>query len=308
MAKSIIASMTSDPIGTVAAHALEDLVAGIDHGIESHLAWNQRLLRCALLHETPGDDVLHPEAHMRCRFGAWFASCRCELDTFDETLVDRVDEAHRRMHDAVRLMCNQKLRGRAAEADDLQNYEQGQSAMVALLNELRGRVTEAEVHRDLLTGLPLRHGLEYAFRLRRNDASRDGARLWLAMIDVDRFKSVNDSHGHAAGDAALQHVARCLSACLRQTDAICRFGGEEFLGLFLVHEPHSVELLAARLLEAVGAAPLATASGAMLQITVTVGLARVREGDSLASATERADQAMLLGKAQGRGRFVLAPD
>jgi diguanylate cyclase (GGDEF)-like protein len=295
--------MTSDDIGTAAAaHVLEDLVAGIDHGIESHLAWNQCLLRCALLHETPGDDVLHPEAHMRCRFGAWFARCRHELDTFDKTLVDRVDEAHRRMHDAVRLMCNQKLRGRAAQADDLRTYEQGQSAMIALLNELRCRVTEAEAHCDVLTGLPLRHGLEYAFGLRRNDASRDGAQLWLAMLDVDRFKAVNDSHGHAAGDAALRHVARCLSACLRQTDAIFRFGGEEFLGLFLVREPQGVELLATRLLDAVRAAPLATVSGALLQMTVTVGLARVREGDDLAGATERADQAMLLGKARGRGR------
>ena len=89
--------------------------------------------------------------------------------------------------------------------------------MVTLLNELRERVAEAATHQDLLTGLPLRHGLEYAFGLRRKDARRDQAQLWLAMIDVDHFKAVNDSHGHAVGDVALQHVAPRLVGCLRES-------------------------------------------------------------------------------------------
>jgi diguanylate cyclase (GGDEF)-like protein len=298
----------TDDSGAAPAHTLEALVEGIDHGIESHLAWNQRLLRCALLHETPGDDMLNTHAHLRCQFGIWFSNHRHELDTFDEVLVEHVAHAHRSMRDAVRRMCNHKEQGRAAEAADLQAYEQGQSTMVTQLNELRGRVIEAETHRDMLTGLPLRHGLEYAFGLRRKDARREGAQLWLAMIDVDHFKSVNDNHGHAVGDAALQHIARCLAACLRQTDAMFRFGGEEFLGLFLVHELHGVELLAARLVQTVSAAPLTIASGVTLHLTVTVGLAHVGAAEGLARATERADHAMLLGKARGRGRFVVAPD
>jgi diguanylate cyclase len=290
------------------AHPLEALVQGIDHGIESHLAWNQHLLRCALLHESPGADVFRPDAHSHCLFGVWFARHRSELDGFDAALVERIEKAHRSMHDAVHLMCHRVLQGRPAIAADLHAYEEGQSAMVALLNELRERVAEAAAHLDLLTGLPLRHGLDYAFRLRCKDARRGDEQLWLAMIDVDHFKWVNDNHGHAVGDVALQHVARCLVGCLRESDALFRFGGEEFLALFLVDERQGVELLAGRLLEAVSAAPLSTAAGATLRLSVTVGLARVREDEDLASATERADRAMLLGKAQGRDRFVLAPD
>jgi|APFre7841882630_1041343.scaffolds.fasta_scaffold19567_2 diguanylate cyclase len=300
--------MSTDDLRTAGSHTLEALVQGIDHGIEAHLAWNQCLLRCALLHESPGDDVLHPDAHSLCAFGLWFSSHRYELDTFDEALVERIAQAHQSVHDAVRLMCQRVLQGRPAAAADLLAYEQGQTTMVTLLNELRERVSEAAMHQDVLTGLPLRHGIEYAFGLRRKDARREEAQLWLAMIDVDHFKAVNDNHGHAVGDVALQHVARCLAGCLRETDALFRFGGEEFLALFLVHEPQDVELLAARLLDAVSAAPLATASGVTLRLTVTVGLARVRADEDLATATERADRAMLLGKAQGRGRFVLASD
>jgi len=302
------AAMRPDELRAAESRTLEALIQGIDHGIEAHLAWNQHLLRCALLHEAPGADVFRPDAHLHCPFGAWLSSHRYELETFDEALVERIAQAHQGMHDAVRLMCHRVLQGRPAIAADLAAYEQGQTTMVTLLNEMRERLAEAATHHDLLTGLPLRHGLEYTFGLRRKDARRSEAKLWLAMIDVDHFKSVNDHHGHAIGDIALQHIAQCLVGCLRETDALFRFGGEEFLALFLVREPQGVELLAARLLEAVSAAPLTTASGVTLHLTVTVGLARVRADEDLASATERADRAMLLGKAQGRGRFVLAPD
>ncbi len=300
--------MKTDGFEVAESHTLEALVQGIDHGIEAHLAWNQHLLRCALLHESPGDDVFRPDAHAHCLFGVWLSSHRYALETFDQALVERIAQAHQGMHDAVRLMCHRVLQGRPAIAADLAAYEQGQTTMVTLLNELRERVAEAATHQDLLTGLPLRHGLEYAFGLRRKDARRGDEELWLAMIDVDHFKAVNDNYGHAVGDVALQHIARCLAECLRESDALFRFGGEEFLALFLVDELRDVESLAARVLDAGSAAPLKTASGVALQLSVTVGLARVRADEDLASATERADQAMLLGKAQGRGRFVLAPD
>lgn len=302
--------MPVDNVGlqTDPSQTLEALLQGLDQGIEAHLAWNRRLLRCALLRETPGDDVSRPDAHTICKFGVWFSSHRSELHTFDEALVERIEVAHRDMHDAVRSMCLRVLQGQPADPGDLQAYEQGQASMVASLNELRARVVRAAARQDPLTGLPLRHGIEYTFGLRLKDAWRDGTQLWLAMIDVDHFKSVNDRHGHAVGDVALRHVARCLAGCLRETDALFRFGGEEFLGLFLVHASQDARALGARLLAAVSAAPLTTASGVTLPTTVTVGLARVRTDEGLPSAIERADRAMLLGKAQGRGRFVMAPD
>jgi diguanylate cyclase (GGDEF)-like protein len=300
--------MRTAPSSANPSGPLEAMLEGIDRGIEAHLAWNQRLLRCALLHESPGDDMLRPQAHTLCRFGIWFASQRVQLDTFDAPLVQNIAQAHQSMHDAVRRMCEGVLQDQAATLADMQAYEHGQSTMVTLLNHLRELVAKASTHHDVLTGLPLRHGLDYAFVLRRKDARRAQATLWLAMIDVDHFKSVNDVHGHAVGDVALRHVARCLGACMREADALFRYGGEEFLALFLVREPPGVELLAARLLDAVRGAPMTTASGATLRLTVTIGLARVREDEELASATERADRALLQGKVHGRNRFVLAPD
>ena len=287
--------------------ALDTLLNGIDRGIESHLAWNQRLLRCALLRESPGEDVMHLRAHTMCCFGQWLHGHRAQLDSIDPALAEHVAASHETMHDAVRRMCEQLLLGRASSLDDLQAYEQGQSTMVTMLNLLRERVTLATTRLDVLTGLPLRHSLEHMFELRRKDARRGEAMLWVAMIDVDWFKTVNDTHGHAAGDIALKHIARCLAGCMRETDSLFRYGGEEFLAMLMVREPRGVASLAQRLLEAVNAAPVVLPSGSSLTLSVTIGMAQVGANESLAHATERADHAMLQGKARGRNQFVTAP-
>jgi diguanylate cyclase (GGDEF)-like protein len=284
------------------------LISGIDHGIEAHLGWNQKLMRCSLLHESPGDDMLSPNAHELCRFGLWFTQARPELDRFDAPLVQRIADAHQSMHAAVAAMCRKVLKAKAALPEELSVYESKQTQMVTLLNTLRQSIADAVTQNDVLTGLPLRHGMEHAFELRSKDAIRKQQSLWLAMIDVDKFKSVNDLHGHVVGDIALRHIAATLSTSLRANDVLIRFGGEEFLGLFLISESESVTSVVQRLLDALHADPLHTDAGLVLKLTVTVGVARVRPGECLTSAVERADHALLQGKAFGRDQYVLAAD
>lgn len=286
----------------------EALINGIDQGIEAHLAWNQKLLRCSLLHESPGNDMLSPRAHELCRFGLWFLQVRPELDRFDAKLTQSIANAHQSMHSAVAAMCAKVLNAAPALPDELSVYEQNQTAMVTLLNSLRQNIADAAIKNDVLTGLPLRHGMEHAFELRTKDANRKKQSLWLAMIDVDKFKSVNDTHGHVVGDLALRHIAATLSASLRENDVLIRFGGEEFVGLFLISECESVTSVMQRLLDALHAEPLRTDAGLVLKLTATVGVARVRQSESLTSAIDRADHALLQGKTFGRDQYVLAPD
>lgn len=283
---------------------VEALLQGIDLGLQAHVAWNQRLLRCALLHVSPGDDMLLPDAHLRCRFGLWLQRQQQELTRFDARAVQDLVQHHRAMHDAVRTLCQCALQGQPARIADLQAYEAGQSGMVASLTLLRQRVAEAALQHDALTGLPLRNGLDYAFDLRRRDAARLGLPLYLAMADVDRFKRVNDSHGHSVGDQALRHLARLMRESLRENDVLVRYGGEEFLLLLLGTE---AEAVVQRLLQRLRGSPLRLQDGTPLALTMTVGLARVEPQDTLSTAIDRADRALLAGKQAGRDRYVLAP-
>ncbi len=282
----------------------ESLISGIDQGIQAHLAWNQRLMRCSLLHESPEDEMLRPDAHRRCLFGRWFLTEKSALAGFDPAVTAELEQQHQRLHDAVRALCAASSQGRAATLEAFQAYEAGQTGMVACLNTLRQKVAESLWQHDALTGLPLRNGLDYAFRIRQKDAARDGQALHLAMVDVDHFKKVNDTWGHSVGDLALQHLARLMTGCLRENDIVLRYGGEEFLFLLLGAE--SPEAVLQRLLDEVRTHPLRLEGGRSLTMTVTAGLARVEPQDSLAAVIDRADQALLQGKQAGRDRVVVA--
>jgi diguanylate cyclase (GGDEF)-like protein len=285
-----------------------ELLSGLDRAVEAHLAWNQRLLRCSLLRESPGDDMLRPNAHELCKFGVWFDALRPKLEEYDATMVARIHDAHVAMHRAVAAMCGNALTGTAALATDLAAFEHHQSDMVHGLNELRQGIAERAAHQDVLTGLPLRHGLEHSYDMRSKDSRRSGQALWLVMIDVDRFKSVNDRYGHSVGDQALRHVAQALCASLRDNDTLIRFGGEEFLGLFSISESEGVSIIAQRLIDVLRANPLDAEPGIVVPLTATMGWAKVRPGEALSSAVERADHALLHGKMHGRNQFVLAMD
>ncbi|MDP3699890.1 MAG: diguanylate cyclase [Hylemonella sp.] len=281
----------------------ESLLTGIDQGVQAHLAWNQRLMRCALLHESPGEDMMQPDAHRRCIFGKWFLTEQPALAGLDAQTTTELERQHRAMHDAVRALCTQSSQGQPASEPDLHAYELGQTAMMACLNTLRQKVGESVLQHDVLTGLPLRHGLSYAFDLRQKDAMRNGWPLHLAMVDVDHFKVVNDTWGHAVGDLALQHLSRLMSDCLRETDIVIRFGGEEFLFLLL---GSGAEAVITRLLDEVRNHPMPMDNGQSLRMTVTAGITPVLGTDTLEAAVNRADHAMLEGKLHGRDRFVIA--
>lgn len=286
--------------------ALDALIDGIEQGIQAHLAWNQRLLRCALLREAPADEMAHLDAHRLCKFGIWFAHEFGRLEAIDAALVAQVDQAHAAMHAAVRAICERVLGGELASGADVATYETSQSTMVARLSELRARIGHVAMQLDPLTGLPLRHGIERMFERRASDARRGGDGLFLAMIDIDHFKAVNDTHGHPVGDLALRHVAQGLRDTLRESDMVIRFGGEEFLALIRTSDLSGAEVTAQRLLRAVRNAPLQLTDGTYLASTITVGLARVRLADTLADVIHRADRALLQGKLAGRDRLVVA--
>lgn len=286
---------------------LARLQAGVDEGLLSHLSWNQRLLRCALGLDEPGDDMHRPRAHELCRFGGWLMAERAALSSLDEPLLIEIESQHARMHEAVYQLCKAKLDKAQMASDDVQAFEQAQSAMMAGLARLKQRIETAAARIDPLTGLPMRHGFEAAFEHCQRDARRNGQRLFLAVLDLDNFKSVNDRWGHPIGDMVLQHAVARLRELMRDSDPLFRFGGEEFVALLRCEDERGASQLMQRLLDGLRQAPLQLkAERLSLQISATAGLAEVGTGEAPDEAIARADRALLRGKLQGRDRFVLA--
>jgi len=153
---------------------------------------------------------------------------------------------------------------------------------------------------DALTGLPTRALLHERGEHAVAVSQRSGGLLALLFIDLDRFKNVNDSLGHVAGDQLLRHVANLLSGCLREVDTIARQGGDEFVVLLEdVQKPYEVEQVTARMQEVL-AEPLAI-EGQDVFVTISIGVALYpQDGDGMSTLIRKADLAMYRAKELGR--------
>ena len=163
--------------------------------------------------------------------------------------------------------------------------------------------------RDPLTNLAnRRHFLAVMQAEQARGRAANGFEGALLLVDIDHFKHVNDGHGHAAGDLVLCEVARRLNDAVRGDDLVVRWGGEEFLVLALKVPAAQAEVLAARILKSIGAAPVMV-DGQPVQVTVSIGYARFPLPPNVLpvpweQAINLADMALYTAKNQGRNRAV----
>jgi len=176
-------------------------------------------------------------------------------------------------------------------------------ASTAIGNTLLLEQIRHQALHDALTGLPNRVQIEEHARAALGTARRAGTGLALAFVDLDRFKNVNDTLGHAAGDELIRKVAQRLERCVRTTDVVARLGGDEFLVMLPdVVEVADAEAVVEKILEALQA-PF-TVSEEQLFISASVGIACSPEhGRDYGTLLSRADAAMYEAKARGRNRY-----
>ena len=159
-------------------------------------------------------------------------------------------------------------------------------------------------HYDPLTGLPNRLLLSVQLQHGVDIARRDDGALALLVLDLDRFKKVNESYGHSVGDALLQQVAERLTSRLRSADTVTRLGGDEFAVLL---ENLAQPLDAARVaMEVIGilSEPWRLANGAEVRLGASVGISLFPEhGQNAEELLQQADAALYQAKSEGRGRF-----
>jgi diguanylate cyclase (GGDEF)-like protein len=172
------------------------------------------------------------------------------------------------------------------------------------LQRAYGRIEELAV-RDELTGAHNRRFLMDQLARERSRAERLTTPFSVCLIDIDHFKSINDSFGHAAGDAVLKHFASLVPQELRAIDVYGRFGGEEFL-IILPDTAHEGAAACAERVRARMAAAAFPGVPAGRQVTTTIGVATWVRGEEAGALLGRADAALYQGKAQGRDKVVVA--
>jgi diguanylate cyclase (GGDEF)-like protein len=173
----------------------------------------------------------------------------------------------------------------------------------AALQDALAQIRELATH-DELTGLPNRRQMLDLLNEHAQRRARGGQRFYVGVIDLDHFKEINDTHGHNAGDEALRGFAEEAMAMLRSTDAIGRWGGEEFLLILPEHGPGDPAIGVERLRAALAGSTVSE-SVPGLRVAFSAGLTRFRDGEPIGQAIERADHALYTAKSSGRGCTVL---
>jgi len=174
----------------------------------------------------------------------------------------------------------------------------------ASLEDAYARIQRLSV-RDELTGLLNRRHLNTALESQQLNVDRGGASACVAMLDIDHFKQINDTYGHAGGDVVLKSFARLGEQNFRGIDLVARWGGEEFLVLM----PHTAMDSAVRALQRLLVAVKAQSYPSLdpdLRITISIGVACFKPGESVTGLVERADRALYAAKIGGRNRLVIA--
>lgn len=163
-------------------------------------------------------------------------------------------------------------------------------------------------HTDELTGVLNRRALMAAAEREALRAARTGEPLGIILIDIDYFKQINDTYGHAAGDQALRAVAQCCCAHVRTIDFVGRYGGEEFI-ILLPNTSEQAAYEVAERLRAQVAVLVVQSDTAPIQLTASMGVAAVLPpGAALGSAFQAADTALYAAKRAGRNHVVAAAE
>lgn len=202
-----------------------------------------------------------------------------------------------------------RLRASADDASRMQalgGIRECLGAIRHLLAMLFERTGELEAGSDALTHLLNRRFLPTVLRREIELADQKGGGFAVAVLDLDHFKAINDSHGHEAGDRALQLVAHLLSQHTRGSDYVFRMGGEEFLLVLVAVDAAQACAIAEGLRHRIESTPLVLGNGTQVPIAVSIGVASYEGHPDYEQLLSRADAAMYQAKRSGRNRVQLA--
>lgn len=201
-----------------------------------------------------------------------------------------------------------------------QSDKDEQLTLMNLLNEMKSQLTALEQetseykhrlieqkyhsHHDALTKVPNRTAYNERIEVEYRRWKRHGTSLCLAVLDVDRFKTINDNYGHAAGDKTLQVIAQNINRSLRATDFLSRWGGEEFVILFPQVPLADLDKPLEAIRKQIERIPFKF-KDKKVTITVSIGASCFTEGDSIEAVFERADQGLYEAKSTGRNRCII---
>ncbi len=277
----------------------------LDDGVLRHTIWMKNVHRALVCDagSINGDDI-DVDAHHRCEFGKWYDHVE-QPELLNEPSFARIGELHHAMHDATAMLLRQRQTGGDAAIADYDRFINGAIDFKMEVRRLQFKLMKEVCAVDHLTGAWNRQTMYYKLDEEYERFIRARTPCCVAMVDLDYFKTVNDTYGHPVGDQVLQGVCTLFKSSLRRYDTIFRYGGEEFLICLPNSSIKQTAGMLERLRTALESTPFAMGDGTTVNITASFGIAKMDNEKSLDELIEQADRALLCAKAEGRNRVCI---
>lgn len=279
---------------------LQEGIVELDHVIDLHDQWYRNLLRVLISRVPPDQSDLSPDAHLQCSFGKWLKS-RPVIILNENLELESLIDAHKKVHDDARTFLQLISEGSVIPVEDWDLFENNRETMRLNILTARHGFVEIAKNRDPLTEIQTRAALLTELQKQHALVLREKQSCALAMLDLDHFKKINDSYGHAAGDTVLVAIVQCVKSHLRPYDQIYRYGGEEFI----ICMPSTTIDQASEIVERLrfSISNLRFDFGE-IQVTASFGVTMLRKSQSVEESISCSDKAMYKAKAKGRNCVV----
>tara|TARA_E500000318_G_C3543132_1_gene205485 strand:+ start:451 stop:1308 length:858 start_codon:yes stop_codon:yes gene_type:complete len=279
-------------------------VRELEAAVEETRQWLALFHRALVCRLRPDPEVVTEDAHRMSQFGRWYSTNRDD-DIFSQPAFAMLVDMHQGLyaHAAILAVRGWKDDGLPTEEYDALLHK------IDSFNEQAGRMARAFraalSDLDPLTGTNTRSTMERELTREQQRMRRSGRPCSIAIADIDKFKSVNDTYGHQAGDRVLARVTRIIEDTLRPYDSIYRFGGEEFLICLPDSGPEDARRVLDRVRNMISETPIPIDTGDPLSVTVSFGVTQLVPRRSLKDIMERADRALYEAKNGGRNQVVV---
>ena len=291
-------------IGHTSALSLRDaeqIVRRLMPALQEHGAWLHGIHKMLICRTPPADEDLEPDAHLRSDLGRWF---RDEPNEYVRRHPEHAaaTEHHRRIHAIARDLCKAVRDGTEITPADYQAFVEAVGRLDGSMELLAKELWDLLRYIDPLTGMSTRFAMLPRLKQERERVRRTGYPCSICMVDLDLFKSINDTYGHQAGDAVLEAVSGYLLRSLRKYDHIYRYGGEEFVLVLPDTRPDAARPVVERLRKGLAGLAIQLPDGPLLRMTASFGIAPLAPDGSVRDSIEHADAAMYAAKEAGRNQ------
>ncbi len=286
---------------------LQELETALSEHIALVLEWNRRLIvqdeeaRPSSLPDLPDHD--HTDDH-DCNFGAWYALNQHNR-LIDQPAIHALATTHEQLHNAARRMLKHFDHNGKIDVAEYDIMALRAESFFSQIRRLERAFRTARSNVDPLTGAYNRQTMLSDLEVERERSIRTKSATAIAMVDLDHFKAINDTHGHQAGDLILQTIAGILQSHVRPFDKVYRYGGEEFLICLPNADMRQTARILERLRRVIEATPVKLENDVSLSVTTSIGAAPILPDRKIDQIIDKADRALYAAKESGRNRVRL---